>query len=210
MHWSQFTHFLVTMFAVTNPLGNLAIFISLVANRSQAEQRKIALETAIAVAVTLLLITWAGSYVLSMFGITIAAFQIAGGLIITLIGLSLLSPKQHNYSNTPDDVNDKKAKVNIAVVPMAIPIIGGPGAMTALLVNTHQYQGFINKVYLTGGVIIISLIIFAVLFFSSGIKKLLGIDGIKIASRIMGLVLVAIAFTMIISGMQAAFPGLAG
>ncbi len=208
MHWSQFTHFLVTMLAVTNPIGNLAIFIGLVANRSQAEQRKIALQTAITVAIIMLLMTWAGSYILDLFGITIAAFQMAGGLIITLIGLSMLRPKKQTYSNTPEDANAHKAKGNIAVVPMGIPLIGGPGAITAILVNAHQYQGFVNKVYLTGGVIIITLIIFAALFFSSSIKKLFGDDGIKIASRVMGLILVAIAFTMIVSGMQAAFPGL--
>ena len=208
MHLHEFANFLTTMFAITNPFGNLAIFIGLTSHRSKAAQHKVALTTAVATVIIFLLITWIGQALLSMLSISISAFEMAGGIIITLIGLSMLSSKKSEMSHTESENKQASSKENIAVVPLAIPIIAGPGAMTAILVSINKYPHLMARVYISFGDILIAAFIGLTFYFAGPISKLLGESGIKIAIRITGLILVAMAMGMLTTGLGQALPGL--
>jgi len=197
----------ITLLAITNPIGNVAIFIGLTSNKTDLEKRKIALQTAIASLITLIIVTWAGESILKLFSISIPAFQIAGGLVITLVGLSMLSSKKSDMLNG-DEYGDKGGKDSIAVVPMTIPIIVGPATMTTVIIYMGQAHDVFARVGATVIDFIIGAIIALTLCFSGNISRFLGNSGIKIATRVMGLILVAMAMSMIIAGMQTAFPGL--
>jgi len=206
MHWRSYVGFIITMLAVTNPLGNLAIFIGLTADKGEKAQRKIALSCALASGITFVVIIWFGDAILNFMGITLPAFQLAGGLVITLLGLAMMHTETSSMTHTHGEEKEAQSRSSIAVVPMAIPIIAGPAAITTILVSVHKFPTIANKFYLSVDSMIIAAVIGIILFFSTPIRKVLGVTGINIAVRIMGLVLIAMAMEMLISGIKAAFP----
>lgn len=208
LHWGIIIHYFVSMLAITNPFGNLAIFIGLTSHNTLAEQRKIAATTALATVIILLIGTWCGGFVLRFLGISVPSFELAGGIIITLLGLSLLQSKISGMSHTEEEQKSAVQKSSIAVVPMSIPIIAGPGALATIILYSEKSPHFLTRLPFSVCDIVIALVIWLVLFFASHISRLLGVSGIKILMRIMGLILVAMAMEMLTSGLLADFPGL--
>ncbi len=208
--YSQFITYLITLLAITNPIGNLAIFLSLTAERPPSEQRHTALITAFACLIIFLIVTWFGELVLKIMGISVAEVQLAGGIIITLLGLSMLHTEVSPMTHTKEEANSAKQKDSIAVVPMAMPIIAGPGAIATILASLQHYHQFTAKFILSGGDVIVAAVIALTLFFGSHLGRLLGVSGVKITTRIMGLILVAMAMGMFTSGLASIFPAWVG
>ena len=192
--------FFTTMFAITNPLGNTGIFISMTSSQSVSMQRKTALNVAISSFTILLIVTFCGKALLELFGIDIYAFHLAGGLIILVMGMHMLQAKQEGIHSDKKDVVDAKSSNNIAIVPMSLPLIAGPGAMTTVIVHASKAHGIAEKLALTGANFVLMLIVFIMLFFSSYIKKFLGDSGIRVVTKVMGMILVAMAFMMLGDG----------
>lgn len=211
MNWTELLTFGAAMFAVTNPLGNLAIFISLTSHRTPAQIRAISFKCGIAIVIALVTSVWLGNGLLKFFSISIWGFKIAGGFVIVMIALSMLQLQKSLISHEKNEEKklSSSSKDTIAIVPMAIPIIAGPGAMTTAVVAGQHFPTFIDHLYLTGTCIILTMIITMILLFSTIITRLLGEEGVKIFTRIMGLLLMAIAFDLIVSGLQGAFKVLA-
>jgi multiple antibiotic resistance protein len=208
MHHSPFITFTVAMFAILNPVGNAAIFIGLTANRSLKEQHKSTYICAIAVWIILLLSVWIGPWLLKAFGISVGAFEIAGGLVVLLIALNMISGKTHPESHH-DNTDHKEAqqKEFIAVVPMAIPIVAGPGAISAIIAHASIFPTIGDKITETLITLGLAIIVGVSFFLAPWLAKILGPFGLKIVTRIMGLIIAAIAFQFISSGLLAVFPG---
>ncbi|HVV67886.1 MAG TPA: MarC family protein [Gammaproteobacteria bacterium] len=207
MQWSQFISFIISMLAITNPAGSVAVFLGMTQNKTEQEKRKIALVTTLTIFIVLVLITWTGIPILEIFGISLPAFEIAGGLIILLRGLEMLHSKETPTSKTAEELEQQNVRESIAVVPLGIPIIAGPGAMTNTVIFTREFPEFTHKIYICAGILFVSLVIGVMLFFSTRIGKIVGESGIKIMTRIMGLLLSAIAMSLMIKGLQEIFPG---
>lgn len=199
------------MLAITNPPGSLAVFLGMTATKTESERRHIALIATLTIFIVLLVITWTGIPLLEVFGISLPAFQITGGLIILLRGLQMLHDKETPTSQTAQELRQKNNhKESIAIVPLGIPIIAGPGAITNIIIFSNVFPGVIHKTYISLGVVLISAIFGFVMFYATRIGKMIGVNGINIVTRIMGLVLAAIAMSMITSGLKDIFPGWAG
>lgn len=209
MSKAELITFVIAMLAITNPIGNLAIFASLTADKTTQEKRKTALVAGFAILIILILVTWTGDLLLRAFGIDIASFETAGGLIIALMGISMLHAKTSPIHHGEKDQADAEVKTNVAVVPIAIPIVAGPGAITTIVVNTHHYHTFDDKLLISAVSIVIALILWIAFYFSAPVSRLMGPSGINIVTRIMGIILASIAFGMMASGFKALFPGLA-
>ena len=209
MSKAELITFVIAMLAITNPIGNLAIFASLTGDKTVQEKRKTALVAGIAILIILILVTWTGDLLLRAFGIDIASFETAGGLIIALMGISMLHAKPSPIHHGDKDQADAEAKTNVAVVPIAIPIVAGPGAITTIVVNTHHYHTFDDKLLISAVSIVIALILWIAFYFSAPVSRLMGPSGINIVTRIMGIILASIAFGMMAAGFKALFPGLA-
>lgn len=206
---AELTSFIAALFSMMNPIGNVGVFAGMTSDRPPAEAKRIAWTCAIAVAITLLIVTWGGSLFLEFFGITVDSLRAAGGIIVLLIGLHMLSnSSEHKHSET--ELEDAKQKASIAVVPMAIPIVAGPGAMAAVLVATQQHPAALSKVEIS--VVILALAALSGLMFHFGgpLSKKLGESGMGVVTRVMGMVLAAIAMGMLASGLKGMLPGLAG
>lgn len=197
MTTTQLTTFAIAMIAVTNPIGNLAIFASLTAGRPDAERRATAVTCAIAVLVIFLVVTWAGNLILKAFGITVPAFEGAGGLIVLLLGLSMLHSKTSAMHHTKAEADEAQEKDSIGVVPLAIPIVAGPGALTTIIIQGSKYPTIADRIEMSLVGAGISVLILVAFLSSTMISRWLGTAGINIVTRIMGIILAAIGVDMI-------------
>lgn len=201
--------FMAALFSMANPIGGVAVFAGLTGGRDAAETRRIAWSSATAIAVTLLVVTWTGSVVLSFFGITVDSLRAAGGLIVLMIGLHMLFNKaEHKHSDS--ELEEAASSASIAVVPMAIPIVAGPGTMTTVLVAAQQAPAVLGKVEMSATIIGFSVLCGVLFNFAQPISRWLGEAGVGVVTRVMGMILAAIAMGMLSEGLAALLPGLAG
>ncbi len=200
--------FVATLFSMMNPIGNLGIFASMTETRSEKDSRKIAAICAVTIAITLLIINWAGKYFLFLFGISIPTLQAAGGVIVLLIGLNMLFNKT-DHKTSDDELADSKDRDSIAVVPLGIPLVAGPGTMAAVLLSASHAHTSLLKLEMS--LVILSLSLFTGILFSFAepISKFLGKSAMGVITRVMGLVLAAIAMGLLSDGLKALFPILA-
>ncbi len=212
-----YTTFFISMLAITNPIGNLAIFISLIKNKPLGEQKKAAVSCALAILIILTIVIWSGHIILHGFGISTSAFQVAGALVIILLGLSMLnghaatsSKQSSNQNYSEDEHKEAQNSESVAIVPMAIPLIAGPGAITTIIIHTQAMPDdhiITGKLVMTGIATVLSLIIGSCFYFASWFNRVLSVSAIQITTRIMGLILTAIAFDMLGAGLLSMFPG---
>jgi multiple antibiotic resistance protein len=146
---------------------------------------------------------------LEVFGITMPAFRIASGLLVLLVAISMFHAKTSGASHTYQETIEATHKEDIAIVPLAIPLLAGPGAISLVIVNVNQMDQWLEKILLTLGMVILAIIIWLTLRIANTLGKLMGTAGINTATRIMGLLLAAMAVQFIILGIVDAFPGLA-
>ncbi len=200
----ELVHFFVSLFVITNAFGNLGFYIGLMHDKPFAEQKQNIRSMMMTLAVTFLLLTWGGDWVLTWFGITLPGIQIAGGIVLTLIGVSMLNPSESSMIQHTDEQNSIEDRSAVGVVPLAIPIIGGPGAFTIIMESVHQYGTLAYKFAFSLIDIAIILFVGIVFYFANYVQKILGHSGVLIATRLMGLILVAVASDMMIDGIREA------
>ena len=201
--------FIAALLSMMNPIGNLGIFAGLTENRPEADTRRSAWTCAVAVAITLLVVAWAGGIVMKFFGITVESMRAAGGIIVLLIGLQMLANKS-SHKDSPEEHEDAKTRSSIAVVPMAIPIVAGPGTMATVLVAAQQNPSLLSKVEISVVIAVFAGLVGLLFSFATPIAKWLGAAGMGVVTRIMGLILAAIAMGMLAEGLRGLLPGLAG
>ena len=206
--WTEQIQYLVGIFAILNPFGTIPIYLSLMAGRSPEEMHRTALKASIAVAAILVLAVWVGDALLSFFGIGIPAFRIAGGLLVLIIAIAMFDARISPARHTDAEQAEAEAKIDIAVVPLAIPLLAGPGAISLTIVDAHQVASLAGKIAFSIGIVGVAAIIWLVLRLAEPIGARLGTGGLNIATRVMGLILAAMAIQFMADGMLELFPGL--
>ncbi len=203
------TSFVAAMFSMMNPVGNVGVFAGMTANRPGDQTGRIAWTCAAAVAITLLIVAWSGSLMLTFFGVTVDSLRAAGGVIVLLIGLNMLFNKsEHTHSSA--ELEDAKSHASIAVVPLAIPIVAGPGTMATVLVAVQQNPSVPSKVEISLVVIGLAALCGLLFSFATPISKRLGESGMGVVTRVMGMILASTAMGMLADGLKGKLPGLAG
>ena len=184
MDFNAFMHAFVTLLVIMDPFGGLPVFMTLTKDYSAQRQKRSAHRATAVSFILLLLFLLAGQGILDFFGITLFSFQVGGGLILLIIGLLyVLNINQHQDVHYDKDI----------VIPMATPLIAGPGAITAIILLVSLYGFLIPFLAMT-----LNLFIFWIaMYYARHINKVLGEQGLEIMSRIMGLLLVALAIEMI-------------
>lgn len=195
-----FLKFLAALLALLNPLYAIPIFLSLTQGYSPAERNRTALIASGTVAATGVIATMIGEEVLSVFGIDIPSFRIAGGIIILGIALAMLKAEAPAAGDAQAASEGHARKGNIAVVPLAIPLTLGPGTIATVIVFAHQLDDSSEVVTLVPVVLGASLLIWLGLRFAGPIATLLGDTVISVITRIMAIILAAVAVEMIVTG----------
>jgi multiple antibiotic resistance protein len=193
-------------FAVMNPIANTPVFLGLTADDAEADRRKVALRAVVATFFIILVFILAGKLIFALFGITLPAFRLAGGILLFMIGYHMLQgepSRMHNPSES-DARKSLEAELGVAISPLAVPILAGPGTI-ATAVNFAAPGGIMDFVVTIAAFFALCLITLA--FFVSGERfvRYLGDNGIKVVTRLMGLILAVIGTQMFIEGAKGAF-----
>lgn len=179
----------VTLVVIMDPLGNIPLFLGLTAGRTNRTRRKLALQAVLVSLSVISLFAALGQQILAYLGIGIPALQGAGGLLLTIVALELLTDKQDD----PAEVDN----VNVALVPLGTPLLAGPGAIVATIVFVKQAHGLADVTAIAVGILAVHLLVFLSLFFSVSITRLIREAGIVLLTRISGLLLSAIAVQLL-------------
>ncbi len=205
----SFMLLLVGLIAIVNPLGALPVFLSMSDSSDPDADMRTINRAAVAVALILLISAWTGEALLGFFGITIDAFRVGGGLLILLMGISMLHGKQSHVQHCPDEADAVVCKEDISVVPLAIPLMAGPGAISLVILDANKIHSWGGEVALALAIVAVAAIAWLVLLIAEKMRDRLGTIGLNIATRIMGLILAAIGVQFIADGMKHLLPGLA-
>jgi MarC family membrane protein len=195
-----FIYLFAALFSVLNPIGTVPIFVGLTQDDDKKERSRISLWTAINVFVILIISFFLGEYVLSFFGISIEALRIAGGIVIATSGFSLLTGNFNKKRGVNKKVeNDAQKRNDIALTPLAIPMLAGPGSMSLLIAFYHEHHEISEIVISVLAILTVAVSIFIVLRSAHYLAKILGASGIVAISRIVGFIVIAIGVQYIIS-----------
>jgi multiple antibiotic resistance protein len=150
--------------------GNTGIFAGMTKGRPIKESKQTAWTCAVAVTITLLLVTWVGPLLLRFFGVTVDTLRAAGGIVVLIIGLHMLFNKSE-HKQTSDELQDAANRPSIAVVPLAIPIVAGPGTMATMLVAVQQYHSLVSKLVISSVCVILAALTGLLFWFAGPISR---------------------------------------
>ncbi|NJE60406.1 neutral amino acid NAAT transporter SnatA [Thermococcus sp. 21S7] len=205
-------HFVILyggLFAITNPVGAVPVFLGITHDLSRKERREIARKTAITVVVTLVTFALIGEWIFRFFGSSTDAFAIAGGILLFKMAMDMLSGRLSTVKISREETEEFSEEVvtleEVAVIPLAIPLISGPGAITTVMLYTAKSTSIPEKAAVIASIVAIAVTVWFILCSSNRIQERLGRVGIKVMTRMMGLILTSMAVQMIINGIKGAF-----
>ncbi|WP_423792635.1 MarC family protein [Methanocaldococcus indicus] len=193
-----------SIISILNPIGAVPIFISLTESYPEKERFLIAKKVFIYATSILLVFALFGNYILSFFGISLDAFKIAGGILILLIALDMVRGKQEAKIQKKEIIEAYEIE-EVALMPLATPLLAGPGSITACMVAMSEAHNYLDKILVIFAILLCMIITYVILIFSEKIMDKIGKLGIRILTRMMGFLLTAIAIQMIVSGLRAIF-----
>jgi multiple antibiotic resistance protein len=195
---------LATFFATIGPLDVAAMFAALTANQTDLQKRVIAIRGTLIGAAILVTFALIGELLLARLGISLAALRAAGGILLLLIGIDMVFARSSGGTSTTDDEEEEAiSKTDISVFPLATPLIAGPGAMgAAVLLMADQEGNIAGQAIVIASLLAIVLLTFISLLLASNIQRLLGVTGMHVITRVMGVLLTALAVQFIFDGIK--------
>ncbi len=194
---------LSSIFFLVDPFAAIGSFLAITAGADATRRKRMARKAALTCFIVLTSFALAGQFIFRMFGITLPAFEIAGGLILLLIGLDMLQAKRSPTQETSGDKEEAAEKEDAGIVPLGIPMLAGPGAISSVMVLVgqvvHIWQW--QMVAILGSIAVTALVSYWVLAGAGRVRRVMGETGIRILVRIMGLLLVALAMQFFVNGL---------
>ena len=205
-----FIFLFAALFSVLNPIGTVPIFVGLTQDYSKKERSRVALWTGINVFIILIISFFIGQYVLQFFGITISALRIAGGIIIASSGFGLLNGKFNKNKGINKKVQqDIENRNEIALTPLAMPMLAGPGSISLLIAYYQEHHETASEIiWSCAAILVVAILIYIILRSAHYLAKYLGASGIVAISRIVGFLTIAIGIQYIISSVLSIIRGL--
>jgi multiple antibiotic resistance protein len=200
---TEYTKFLIGLLAIVDPLGAVPVFIALTVNQNLVQQRKTARLTVVSVFVALMVALLFGEWILWALGISIHAFRCAGGIVLLLMGLAMLQSR--GYS--PQDIESAQDE-SIALVPLTMPLLAGPGSISAVIVYAHESSSLLHYLAIACCILLVSSSLWLCFKLLPWFNQHLNQRSIIMSTRVMGLLLAAIAVEFIAGGLKGLFPGL--
>jgi multiple antibiotic resistance protein len=191
-----FVEAFVTLLVIIDPIGNVPTFLAITRGRDAQARRRLAAQAVAVASVVLAVFALAGSAILSYLGISIPALEVSGGLLLLLVALELLTGRGSTIGTTEEGIS-------VAVVPLATPLIAGPGAIAAVLLLARRANDPAHGAALAVALVGVMVVLFLVLFYASSLVRVLRESGIALLSRIFGLLLAAIAVQLVLGGLRA-------
>lgn len=200
---------LAALISIVNPVGAIPVFIQLTESQTPADRNRTSARSAVTTALVLLGTLALGEAVLSFFGITIASFRVGGGILIMLIAFSMLHAQTSQTKHTEQEVQDSMERDTVAVVPLGIPLLAGPGAISTIILTAQRHSSLPHYLIIAAEIVVVAAIVWICLRSAPIITSMLSRTGINIITRIMGLVMTAVGVEFITTGLKQIFPILA-
>ncbi len=201
---------LIALLAIVNPIGVVPFFIHFTQNFNRSQRVRTMKVSAFSAFVVIAVSALAGTKIIGFFGISIASFQVGGGLLLLISSLQMLNAQP--AETKPTDVSEGEAKVDagasIAVVPLTIPLLTGPATISTMVIYAQRTRHWWELAVLVGYGVVVGIVVYLAFMASGRIARLLGQTGINIMTRLMGLILAALAVEIMADGLAALFPAL--
>jgi len=204
----DYLRFTVTLVAVLDPFLAIPIFLSVAAAREPAARRRLVHAVTVTVFAVLAGAALFGEALLSLIGASLPAFRVGGGLVLLLMALAMLNAQAGGLRQTKAEAEDLESRDPSGVVPLAVPLLAGPGAISTTILAA-QSGGAAHIAWLIACVAAVCVMLWLVLLAADRIGSRMGRTGLNIATRLLGLLLAAIAIEMMAAGLKALLPGLA-
>ena len=208
MDLTLYVKFFLGLIAIINPFGLLPVFVSLTSHQTELERNQTGKVANFAVVIILLVTIFAGQHILNLFSISLSAFRIAGGTLICIIAMSMLQGKLGEVKRNKEEDREASGMDSVAVVPLALPLMAGPGAISSVIVSAAEHNCFENLIGMSITVILFGLLSFMLFRMAPIIFKVLGNTGINVITRLMGLLMLSIGIEVISAGIKGLFPGI--
>jgi len=211
MHsWKSYVETAIALFVLLDPIGAIPIFVTLTANHTPEERQHTINVAAVTAFMTLVIALLGGDPLLRVLGISLASFTVGGGIVLTLMAIAMLHARPSRVQRSEEEVDEAARRAAVAVVPLGIPVAAGPGAISAALIYGERAKSWIDS---TISLCIITFVVgcfWVALRLAAPTKRILGTTGINVVTRLLGLILMAIAVEFIAKGLNDLFPGLHG
>ncbi|MDP9171408.1 MAG: MarC family protein [Acidobacteriota bacterium] len=191
-----------SIFLLVDPIAAVPAFLAMTGTANRAQRSRMAARAAWTCFIVLLTFSLAGTYIFRLFGLTLAAFKIAGGVILGLIGLDMLKAKRSPTKETPEENEEAAGRDDIGIIPLGIPMLAGPGSISSVMVLMSQNTDWPHAVVIVAAIGSVAGVSFLVLAAADRVSSYLHETGIRILTRMMGLLLTAIAVQFILNGLK--------
>lgn len=195
------------VFLIVDPFGALPVFLAMTTRDSAEKTRAMALKACLAAALLMALFAVFGGVLFRFFGLTLSAFKVAGGLLLLITALDMLRARQSETRTSASEEKEGDEKDDIAIVPLAMPILAGPGSIATVMVLMANPDGYRTGAAVLASIALTFLITYAVLRQAQPVKRVLGQTGLAVVNRIFGLILATIAVQFIFGGARELLAG---
>jgi multiple antibiotic resistance protein len=210
MHdWGTYAHNATALFVIANTIGVTPLFISLTNRQTEEQRRHTARLTATTVMIVLISAMFLGEAILHLFGIRMASFRAGGGILILLMAIAMLQARPSPTRHTVEESQEAAVRDEVAVVPLGIPLVAGPGAISTVIIYADQATTWFDMAMLFLTVLGVAGSVWIALRLSGRIRAMLGTTGINIVTRLLGLILAAVGVEFLTDGLTQLLPGLA-
>ena len=204
-HWTEYTRFVVALVAVLDPFLAVPMFLTLTSDATDLQRRHTAKIISFTVFVVLIVAAVAGETILRLFGASLASFRVGGGLVLLLMAFAMLNAQTGAVRQTAEEARELEMQSTIGIVPLAIPLLAGPGAISMVIIAVEG-KDWLHQGIIAACIAGVCLTVWGTLRLAVPIGHVIGITGRNIATRLLGLLLSAIAIEMIAEGIKRLFP----
>jgi multiple antibiotic resistance protein len=209
-HWTEYTRFFVALFVILDPFAAVPVFLALTKTYTPGERSRIANTSSLTVLVVLVAAALSGETLLHSMGTSLASFRVGGGIVLLLMALAMLRAQTDMVRTSPAEEAEAGDRNTIAVVPLAIPLLAGPGSISTVIIQMHRSDLEYHGLVVVPIIALVCLLLWLVLRMAVAIGRILGHIGLNIINRLFGLILAAIAVEIMANGLRQLFPVLAG
>ena len=205
-HWTEYTRFTTALLVILDPFIAIPLFLSLTQGQDSRQRMRIAFITSIAVAVVLVSAALFGDSLLAFMGTSLSSFRVGGGIVLLLMALAMLRAESDTLRTTYTEKKTAEEMSSIAVVPLAIPMLAGPGAISTVIIQMQRSALPLHPLVVIGCILLVCVVLWMVLSLAMQIGTTLGRIGMSIIDRLFGLLLAAISIEIIANGLRGLFP----
>lgn len=209
-HWTEYSRFFIALFLILNPFAAVPLFLVLTKSYAPAERAHIVNVASLTVLLVLVIASLTGETLLLAMGTSLASFRVGGGIVVLLMALSMLRAQTDAVRTTPAEQAEASDRDAIAVVPLAIPLLAGPGSISTVIIEMHRSELDYHGLLVIVSIMLVCIGLWMVLRMASSIGKMFGQIGLNIINRLFGLILAAIAIEIMANGLKELFPAMAG